>query len=74
MSPDSSVILQSIVLGSLFVVIAATTDTAYALAAGAVAATLSRGSRVRALGRYVAGGAFIAMGVLAALSDVPGDD
>jgi threonine/homoserine/homoserine lactone efflux protein len=45
------------------VAIAAVTDTAYAMAAGALAPVLARARGVRALGRYVTGGAFIGLGV-----------
>jgi threonine/homoserine/homoserine lactone efflux protein len=67
MSADAAPIVQSIALGSLFVAIAAMTDTGYALAAGAVAPMLSRARGVRALGRYLTGGAFIGLGVFTAL-------
>lgn len=60
-------VVQSIALGSLFVAIAAVTDTGYALAAGAVAPLLGRARGVRALGRYVTGGAFIGLGLFTAL-------
>ena len=60
--------LQSVTLGALFVAIAATTDTAYALAAGAVAPVLGRARGVSALGRWLTGGAFIGLGVFTALS------
>jgi threonine/homoserine/homoserine lactone efflux protein len=68
MSARTVPMLQSVALGSLFVAVAAVTDTAYALAAGAVAPLLSRARRVRALGRYLTGGAFIGLGVFTALS------
>jgi threonine/homoserine/homoserine lactone efflux protein len=57
---------QSVLLGSMFVVVAATTDTAYALAASAVGPALSRRGAFGALGRYLSGGVFIGLGVLAA--------
>ncbi len=60
-------VVQSIALGGLFVAIAAVTDTGYALAAGAVAPLLGRARGVRALGRYVTGGAFIGLGLFTAL-------
>jgi hypothetical protein len=49
-------LVQSLMRGSVFVAIAAVTDTAYAMAAGALAPVLSRARGVRALGRYVPGG------------------
>ncbi|HUL65274.1 MAG TPA: LysE family translocator [Burkholderiaceae bacterium] len=67
MNADAAPIVQSIALGSLFVAIAAMTDTGYALAAGAVAPMLARARGVRALGRYLTGGAFIGLGVFTAL-------
>ena len=68
MSADAAPVLQSLALGSLFVAMAAVTDTAYAIAAGAVAPTLARASGAGALGRYFTGGAFIGLGVLTAFS------
>src|SRR5262245_18278702 len=67
MSADAAPIVQSVALGSLFVAIAAMTDTCYAMAAGAIAPMLSRARDVRALGRYLTGGAFIGLGVFTAL-------
>jgi threonine/homoserine/homoserine lactone efflux protein len=67
MRADSAPMLQSIALGSTFVAIAAVTDTAYALAAGAIAPGLARIRSVRALARYLTGGVFIGIGILAAL-------
>jgi threonine/homoserine/homoserine lactone efflux protein len=60
-------IYQSMALGSLFVVIAAATDSAYALAAGMIAPTL-RSSRVHRIGRRLGGGLFIGLGVFTALT------
>ena len=56
-------IVQSLTLGSIFVAIAAATDTAYALAATALAPALARARGVRAAGRYLTGIAFIGLGV-----------
>jgi threonine/homoserine/homoserine lactone efflux protein len=67
MSAEAEPIVQSIALGSLFVAIAALTDTAYALAAGAAASMVSRARGMRWLGRFFVGGAFIGLGVLTAL-------
>jgi threonine/homoserine/homoserine lactone efflux protein len=63
----ASPMVQSMALGALFVAIAAVTDSAYALAAGAVAPAL-RGSLLRRSGRRLAGGMFIGLGVFAALA------
>ena len=61
-------VTQSIVLGSLFVAIAALTDSFYACAAGTIAPGLLRAPGVRVLGRYVAASALIALGVFAAVA------
>ena len=68
MRPDSSHALQSILLGAIFVAIAATTDTFYALAAGTLGPTVSRSAGLRSLGRYASGGAFIGLGLYTAFS------
>ncbi len=68
MSAEAAAALQGIALGALFVAIAAVTDSLYALAASAVAPALSQARGLRALGRYVSGGAFIGLGLFAALS------
>ena len=68
MSPQASHSLQSVVLGIIFVAIAAVTDTAYALAAGSLGPAIARATRVRAAGRYASGGAFIGLGLYTALS------
>lgn len=71
LSPGSPPMFQSVVLGFLFVAIAAATDSAYALAAGA-AAPLLRGNVVRSVGRRLGGGVFIGLGGLAALAGTRG--
>lgn len=68
MTPGVSPMLQSVALGILFVAIAATTDTAYMLTAGAASTRLMRAKGMEALGRYLTGGAFIGMGLIAALA------
>lgn len=68
MSGEAAAALQGIALGALFVAIAAVTDSLYALAASAVAPALSQARGLRTLGRYVTGGAFIGLGLFAALS------
>jgi threonine/homoserine/homoserine lactone efflux protein len=68
MSGEAAAALQGIALGALFVAIAAVTDSIYALAASAVAPALAQTRGLRVLGRYVTGGAFIGLGLLAALS------
>jgi len=68
MTPQASLVGQSLVLGAIFVVIAALSDTAYALAAGWISPRLSRLGPLRRAGRWLTGGAFIGLGVLAALT------
>jgi threonine/homoserine/homoserine lactone efflux protein len=60
--------MQSVTLATLFVAIAATTDSTYALAAGSIAPLLKRTRGIQSAGRYLTGGAFIALGVLAAMT------
>lgn len=67
MNGSAPPVVQSIALGALFVAMAAVTDTGYALAAGAIAPVLGRAQGVRALGRYLTGGAFIGLGLFTAL-------
>jgi threonine/homoserine/homoserine lactone efflux protein len=67
MSTEGSPLVQSIALGALFVIIAASTDTAYALAASAIAPTLTRATQMQAVGRYLSASVFIGLGVLTAL-------
>jgi threonine/homoserine/homoserine lactone efflux protein len=61
-------VVQTIALGVAFVVIAATTDSLYALCAGAVRPVVERASGVARLGRYLTAGAFIGLGILTAVS------
>lgn len=61
--------MHSVTLGSIFVAIAAVTETAYALAAGALAPTLARAQSVRAAGRYLTGGCVIGLSVYAVARD-----
>ena len=68
MNPESSAIVQSMLLGTIFVMIAATTDSLYALAAGAVAPLLTRARGASAAGRYATATAFIGLGVFTALA------
>lgn len=65
LSDKSSPFLQSMVLGSLFVAIAVVTDSVYALAAAMFAPVL-RESRGRHIGRWLAGGVFIGLGLFTA--------
>jgi threonine/homoserine/homoserine lactone efflux protein len=65
---DMRPMLQSIALGSVFVVIAAVTDTLYALAAGAVSPVFTRTRGIDTLGNYLRGSVFIGLGVFTALA------
>jgi threonine/homoserine/homoserine lactone efflux protein len=67
LSPGGPPMLQSVLLGSLFVTIAALTDSAYALAAGVVAPVL-RSSGIGRTGRLLGGCMFIGLGVFTALA------
>ncbi|MBU1235504.1 MAG: LysE family translocator [Gammaproteobacteria bacterium] len=64
---NASPMFQSMALGSLFVAIAAATDSAYALAASAVVPAL-RDRGLRRFGQRLGGSVFIGLGVLAALA------
>ena len=66
MDPAASTPLQSIALGTVFVVIAVATDTAYVLAASIVAPLLLRMRGAASAGRYVTAGAFIGLGIFTA--------
>ena len=68
MDAPSAPLAQSLALGSLFVAMAAVTDTIYALSAGALAPALARARGTRTVGRYLTGGAFIGLGLFTALA------
>jgi threonine/homoserine/homoserine lactone efflux protein len=59
---------QTIALGVVFVLMAAVTDSVYALTAGAVRPLLKRAKGAGTVGRYLTGGAFIGLGILTAVS------
>ncbi len=66
--PGAAPLSQSILLGSIFVLIAAGTDTLYVLAAGALGPKIvSLGGRL-SCGRYVTAISFIALGIYVACS------
>lgn len=67
LNPNVPPMSQSMVLGFLFVAIAAATDSAYAVAAGVLAPALRR-SAARRIGRRLGGGVFIGLGVFTALA------
>jgi len=60
--------LQALLLSAMFVFIAAMTDAAYAVLAGAIAPKLSGSARAGGVARATAGWSFIALGIFAALS------
>jgi threonine/homoserine/homoserine lactone efflux protein len=66
MDAAGSTILQSISLGTVFVAIAALTDSAYVVAANTVAPLLGRLRSAHSVGRYVTASAFIGLGVFTA--------
>jgi len=69
--PAGSAAWQSALFGAAFVAIAACTDSAYVLAAGAAGPALSNLGRVRAFGRYAAASVYFGLGILTALADHP---
>ena len=69
MSANASPILQSVTLGTLFVIIAALTDTAYALGASAAAPILNRIGSTRSYGRFLTGSAYVGLGLFTAVWD-----
>jgi len=60
-----SAALQSLVLGSTFVVLGCISDSLFALLASALRGTLLRGKSLPFVQRYVAGSVFIALGAIA---------
>lgn len=68
MSGGAQPMAQSVLLGTLFVLTAVLTDTAWVLVAGALAPALGRLQRARRAGRYLAGGMFIGLGFVAAIA------
>ena len=67
--PVGSAVLQSVGFGAAFVAIAACTDTAYVLAAGAAAPALGSFGKARALGGYASALVYLGLGLFTALSD-----
>ena len=60
-----SAALQSLVLGSTFVVLGCISDSLFAILASALRGTLLRGKSLPIVQRYVAGSVFIALGAIA---------
>lgn len=67
-SQGDPVIFQSVMLGAIFVLMAAFTDSLYALAASAAEPLIHNGF-TRHIGRYIGGGIFVGLGVFTALVD-----
>ncbi|MDF9393725.1 MULTISPECIES: LysE family translocator [Methylococcus] len=67
LDPSAPAMLQSMVLGALFVAMAAVTDSAYALAAGMAAPAL-RGNTARRAGLRIGGGLFVSLGIFTVIS------
>jgi threonine/homoserine/homoserine lactone efflux protein len=67
--PAGSAVLQSAGFGAAFVAIAACTDTAYVLAAGAAAPALGTFGKARALGGYASALVYLGLGLFTALTD-----
>ncbi len=70
-SANAAPMAQSMALGALFVTIAVVTDSAYALAAGAIAMR-RRANGTQRIARRLGGSMFIALGVFAALAGARG--
>jgi threonine/homoserine/homoserine lactone efflux protein len=68
MNSETASLVQSIALGSMFVAVAAVTDSVYAVAAATIGPALGRARRVRAMGHYLSGGAFIGLALYTALA------
>ena len=68
MDPASSALFQSAVFGAAFVLIAASTDTVYVLAAAAAAPSLGAGRAGTVLGRYAAAAVYLGLGLYTAVS------
>lgn len=64
-SDRGSAALQSLVLGSTFVVLGCISDSLFAILASALRGTLLRGKSLPFVQRYVAGSIFIALGAIA---------
>jgi threonine/homoserine/homoserine lactone efflux protein len=71
MNPQGAVLTQTLLLGGLFVAVAASTDLLYVLSASVLAPRLQRGMAQARWGRRIAGSSFIALGLLTALSERP---
>jgi threonine/homoserine/homoserine lactone efflux protein len=68
MNPAADPMAQSLLLGGVFVLVAATTDVCYVLTAAAVLPRLAGSRKAFAAGRYLTASAFIGLGVFTAVS------
>jgi len=68
MGPHSASMSRSVVLGVIFVCVAAVTDSLYALAGGLLAPRVDRAGGATRFGRYLGGMAFISLGLFTALT------
>jgi threonine/homoserine/homoserine lactone efflux protein len=59
---------QTLLFGSTFVLVAATTDSLYALAAGGLTPSLAKGRRLGEFGRTLAGSVYIGIGLFTAFT------
>ena len=69
-TPGPGATIHALALSLLFVVMALATDSVYALAAGTLAPVIARAG-LRRVGRFVAGGVYVGLGLLTAVSDRP---
>jgi threonine/homoserine/homoserine lactone efflux protein len=67
---EGGIALQVLLLGGLFVFLSLVSDSAYALLAGTVGQYLQRNPQFWSSERYVTGGIFLTLGLLAALARV----
>lgn len=68
LNPAVPPMFQTMLLGALFVTIAAVTDSIYALTASTLAPKLARARSVRLVSRCLASGTFIGLGIYTALA------
>ena len=68
MDPAASAFLQSAAFGAAFVLIAASTDTAYVLAAAVAAPALGAGRAGAGVGRYATAAIYLGLGLYTAVS------
>jgi threonine/homoserine/homoserine lactone efflux protein len=67
--PTSPPLLQSLLLGCVFIAIAACTDTLYVLSTAAVGPTMLKRLRPARYGRYVSASTYIGLGLFVAFGD-----